>query len=418
MKPRTELQKEVFEIAETMREVSNKHEDWALEKVVPHVGFRTIKDLVHCLMCGDKFQGNARRKQRCESCGRMLTVTLSRRRTDNFEGYMIILDVIEGFQIVRYVEIYCIMKAGKEADLRLLERMRFFYKGGKTTLYGQYVGMGGAWSSGMEIRDPRSGHYYHMYNPSLMNIYPERKVLKEFQMYGIRGKKNYYMPVEYMFNDLRHDRRLETLLKNNQESLLEAYCAHQNSDVDRYWPSVRIAIRHKYKVLDAPSWLDHLAMLDEIGKDLRNPKFICPAGFRKAHRELTAEYERVKAKKADSDLRYKNQQYQRAKNQFFGLSFKKDDIEVKVLESVEEFREEAKQMNHCVFGMRYYERKDSLILSARVKGERMETVEVDLKQMKVVQARGKNNKKTDYSDAIVQLVNSNIKEIERRVKAG
>ena len=45
-------------------------------------------------------------------------------------------------------------------------------------------------------------------------------------------------------------------------------------------------------------------------------------------------------------------------------------------------------MHHCVFTNEYYLKADSLILSATIDGKRIETIEVSLKRMEVVQSRG------------------------------
>ena len=55
---------------------------------------------------------------------------------------------------------------------------------------------------------------------------------------------------------------------------------------------------------------------------------------------------------------------------------------------MDEFYEEGKAMHHCVYTNAYYNDENSLILSARIDGERIETVEVDLQTLKVVQSRG------------------------------
>ena len=47
-------------------------------------------------------------------------------------------------------------------------------------------------------------------------------------------------------------------------------------------------------------------------------------------------------------------------------------IIVKVLQSVDEFYEEGKAMHHCVYTNAYYNDENSLILSARIDGERIE----------------------------------------------
>ena len=73
--------------------------------------------------------------------------------------------------------------------------------------------------------------------------------------------------------------------------------------------------------------------------------------------------------------------------------------------------------HHCVFTNNYHLREDSLILSACVDGKQMETVEVSLSKLKVVQARGVCNKNTEYHDEIIRLVNKNMKQIKKRLAA-
>ena len=52
-----------------------------------------------------------------------------------------------------------------------------------------------------------------------------------------------------------------------------------------------------------------------------------------------------------------------------------------------------------------------------VDGKRIETVEISLKTLKVVQSRGVCNKNTEHHDRIVKLVNKNIKQIRSRMAA-
>ena len=70
-------------------------------------------------------------------------------------------------------------------------------------------------------------------------------------------------------------------------------------------------------------------------------------------------------------------------------------------------------MHHCVFENEYYKKKDSLILSARVNGERMETVEVSLKTFQVIQSRAVCNHTSAYHNRIIELVNRNMGLIRR-----
>lgn len=98
---------------------------------------------------------------------------------------------------------------------------------------------------------------------------------------------------------------------------------------------------------------------------------------------------------------------------FFGLVFSDNLIFVKVIESVEEMETEGRLMHHCVGG--YHNKVDSLILSATIDGKRIETIEVSLRTLKVVQSRGVCNSNTEYHDRIIRLVEDNAGLIQQRM---
>ena len=107
------------------------------------------------------------------------------------------------------------------------------------------------------------------------------------------------------------------------------------------------------------------------------------------------------------------EKYRKLKGRYFGLSFADGDITVQPLQSVAEFAEEGDAMHHCVFEMGYYKNPHSLILSARIAGKRIETIEFDLKTLKVAQSRGVCNSNTPYHDRIIALVESNADKIRK-----
>ena len=74
-------------------------------------------------------------------------------------------------------------------------------------------------------------------------------------------------------------------------------------------------------------------------------------------------------------------------------------------------------MHHCVFACAYYLKPNSLIFSATIGGKRVETVEVALDTLEVVQSRGVYNSQTKYHDNIVTLVRRNIPQIKKRMTA-
>ena len=71
--------------------------------------------------------------------------------------------------------------------------------------------------------------------------------------------------------------------------------------------------------------------------------------------------------------------------------------------------------HHCVGS--YHSKEDSLIFSATIDGKRIETIEVSISKLEVIQSRGVCNKQTEYHDRIIKLVNENISLIENRLVA-
>jgi hypothetical protein len=72
-------------------------------------------------------------------------------------------------------------------------------------------------------------------------------------------------------------------------------------------------------------------------------------------------------------------------------------------------------MHHCVCG--YYNKPNSLILSAKIDGKRIETIEVRLTDYTLIQSRGLQNKSTKYHNRIVKLIEDNMGEIIKRNEA-
>ena len=92
-------------------------------------------------------------------------------------------------------------------------------------------------------------------------------------------------------------------------------------------------------------------------------------------------------------------------------------IEASVLGSVNEYLEESAALHHCCFASEYYLKPNSLCLSARVNGERTETVELSLIDFRVLQSRGLCNGNTPYHDRILRLVESNANLFRRQLGA-
>ena len=191
--------------------------------------------------------------------------------------------------------------------------------------------------------------------------------------------------------------------------------------IDQYWAAYKITLRNHYDIIDIALWCYYADMLRRLGKDIHNPKYVCAENLQEAHDTAQRKSQAQQDKEAEARRRQQaienEERFQELKALFFGITFTDGVIQVKVLESVQEYLEEGKALHHCVFTNEYYLKENSLILSATIEGRRIETIEVNLDTLKVVQSRGVCNKNTEYHDQIVSLVNANRKLIRQRMRA-
>ena len=160
-------------------------------------------------------------------------------------------------------------------------------------------------------------------------------------------------------------------------------------------------------------------MLIRLGRDIHNAHYVCPEDLQQAHNEILRklrarqerEQEELKRQKALED----EARFQKLKAPFFGIAFTDGTIQIRVLESVQEYIEEGQALHHCVFTNEYHLKEKSLILSASIDGKPIETIELSLETMEILQCRGLMNQNTEYHERITELVHCNIKEIQSRV---
>ena len=160
-------------------------------------------------------------------------------------------------------------------------------------------------------------------------------------------------------------------------------------------------------------WTDYIDLLEYFHLDTHNPHYVCPKNLKAAHDSIHKRKEKAEARRKAENER-KNAikweaEYKATKGMYFGICFGNEDIQIAVITSVADMAEEGAFMHHCVYSNRYFDREDSLILSARDKdGNRIETIELNLKTFEVVQSCGKCNSTTEYHDQILSLVKENI----------
>lgn len=424
MKPRNKFQQRVVEASKKLPKLTDEQIRWSYGNVIEHIGQRTDKGMITCTKCGHSWQGDSELANsilgcECPACKAKLNVKTTKKRVFSGSYYMTLITVCEGFQVLRTIMVKCVVKVGKMPEYTHSEVMqRWIAPDGKHCTFARLrQTMGTSYYDSWIFHTPLElRQEIDVYNRIFTGeVYPRQKLIPELKRTGYKKALHGQKPLD-LFRTLLTDSRAETLLKAGQTKLLKRLMdSGWTRNIDNYWHSIRICIRNGYKIDDATMWCDYIDMLRFFGKDLHNAKYVCPTN-------LKAEHDRYVAKraKADAQVEIENQlekeaEYREAKAKFFGLMFSDGTISVRVLESVAEIIAEGRAMKHCVGS--YHTKNDSLILSACIEGNRIETVELSLSQLRVIQCRGVCNKNTKHHDRIVNLVNQHLPLLEERLAA-
>jgi len=429
MKPKNKFQAQVVKACETLPKLTKEQTEWGYKNGIDHIGHRTDKGVITCTKCAHSWQGAGHLVAvltdcHCPNCNAQLKVETTKKRTFSTRYYMTVITAHKGYEVLRTVMLLCSVKVGEMPQYSHTEVMqRWLAPDGKHCTFALLRQTMGtcyydAWifHSDLELRTEKSNPYSECVYDRIFTgvVYPRQKLIPELKRTGYKKALYGQKPLD-LFSTLLTDPRAETLMKTGNTKLLKRLMDSGWKNIDNYWHSVRICIRNGYKIKDATMWCDYIDFLRFFGKDLHNAKYVCPA-------DLKAEHDRYMLKKAKADAQaelekqlQKEDEFRAIKAKFFGLIFSDGRISVRVLESVKEIIEEGTLMHHCVGN--YHSKEDSLILSATIDGKRIETVEVSLSKLRVIQCRGLCNKNTKHHDQIVSLVNNNMPLIEQRLAA-
>jgi hypothetical protein len=421
MKPKNKLQAEVLSLSNKLYKINRKIEKWAFNNVIEHKAFRT-KKRTSCLSCGHQWDSipSDNLTDKCPSCKRTVNIEDTLKKKYEQMVYVAMLETKDRFQVNRFFQLRTLHFAGEKPGVFIHEITQQWIEvdSEKTVIVSKNCGGMGVisedhWSGTMEIKQ-----FLRKYNVFTDAIHPDSKVMPIFQRNGFTPDVSYCRPFDLLMM-LKNNSIAETLIKSGQYDMVR-YLLYRENPVKNYWDSIKICIRNKYTVQDSSDYLDYLDLLVHFGKDIRNPKYICPDDLHKAHahyvKKKSNQEKKIALEKQKRKINEANAKYLEEKKAFFGLAFTDGDLTVKVLESVNEFLEESEVHKHCVFTNSYYNKPGSLILSAQIGGQRVETIEISLTEMKPLQSRGFENKPTIHNQRIISLVNKNIRKIKTRYK--
>lgn len=422
MKPRTKFEKSVLLQSNKLPDINESQKNWAFRKCIDHFAYRSPKGRTTCMDCGFSWVMNTQRKHcTCPQCGAKLDVKLTFARRILQKRYFNIVTTSGEYQVLRMFLLTANMKKGYCATYDVIEIGQYWWnKEGRMAVVGLQRSLGiyidsFSFSSPMAIRQDNIAYDYISNGP----LYPRTKIINTLKRNGFKG--NFYdVNPKVLISKLLSDSRVETLMKSGKVKDLCHFLA-KPQDLEKCWNSYKIAMRKHYEISDISLWCDLIYLLGKLGKDLRNPHYICPVDLKASHdkymvkREalLKQEQEKRRMQKLEKD----KEDYIQKKGKFFGLVLTDGNIIIKVLQSVDEFMEEGTAMHHCVYTNAYYNRDDALIMSARIGGKRIETVEFSLSTFKVIQSRGVCNSDTEFHERIISIVENNAELIRKRMSA-
>lgn len=434
MRPVTRIQKEVAELSKGMAPLSDVRR-W--EAVTGRGKCFTMRRESWCSVCGHVMKKGM---DVCPNCGSRLKRSLRpcrRKCEDRF--YYTVVTVCKGWQVLRNFSVHRETKKGMERtkedlmrDVLCREAFQVWMNGkgekvvvGHTTYSMSYYVDLWNFGSPFEVRRWRSSKY-----EASGDLAKWPRLIPEVRRNGLERLMDDVDIYTQIWGILTNP-RAETLCKAGYDELFKMSLYRREYAVRDHWASVRIAIRNGYKPEDSVMWLDYLGLIKEEGKDMRSPVYVCPEDLRGAHdkamerrrrkeererkereRERMIEQERLLDPEGEMNVAYRKRFAG-----ILGVVVEKDGIVLRMLQDIGEFFEEGELMSHCVFTNRYYDEErhpDSVIISASVNGEKTETIEINEKEMKVVQCHGKHNQDSEYHGRILELMNESMGMFVRR----
>ena len=429
---------------------------WVQEQAAPHIWcwlpyqkrIKAGQPNAWCATCGGTFYQEYDKVLRCGSgdvfstqtecphCGSLLRQgrdiqsMTGHRYHDDFD-YVCRAEVVGDWQLLRYfiVKSRSWAEHGVEYSLPTEVVRRWMAPGRRTVVESiGMVGYGGAWreipwnfNGELSIKREGLGGYYTggtSYRIDTANLARGSKFHPVILKDGFKGIETCrQLRCElYDIPQIFFDPHMVTLLKNGHESIVAFFIGATDRKLGKYWGSMKIAFRHGYKIKDFTTWLDHIENLVTCGLDIHSPRYICPDDLDKEHdlllkrankirEELRKEQERKKTKKYEAE-------YQKKKGRFFELVFEDKNVVISTITSVAEVAAEGEAMHHCVYTNRYFEKDNSLLMSARTKqGERLETIEIGLARFNVLQSRAKYNKESLEHKHILKMLEDHMPEV-------
>lgn len=428
MIPKTIIEKEITELSTTLKPISAQMQQWAEKNIFLKWGVLS-RGKFHCLECTHSWKPESQSKScekyiKCTVCqGRLKMQGYNQVHFKEIE-YSAVLDVCQGYQVVRIICSHKHMKKNTIPTYSHNEVMQHWInpKGEVRTMSlstNVFSGAYDAWQyySVLEIR-PKDFQNSPKYRINPYRVFPRMKVLPTLKRNGFKSAF-YNIAPQILFTSLLKDPCAETIMKASQISMLSYYLNSHEQHIKQNWQAVKTCLKYNYLIKDFSIWEDYISLLRWFKKDLSIALFVCPENLNEIHDKLVAKKRAIQRKKyllkMRSEILLAQDKYVEDKKEFFGLCFKDKELTISVLESVQEFMEEGDNLHHCIFTNEYYKKRDSLVFSARINNKPLETIEISLPKMEILQCRGLKNTPSQHHNDVLKLMKENLPNIFDRI---
>ncbi|MDQ1164628.1 PcfJ domain-containing protein [Flavobacterium sp. SORGH_AS_0622] len=429
MTPKTIIEKQITALSASLAPVPVQVAAWAEKSIFLKWGVLS-RGKFHCLDCCHAWKPQCTTPEcqdyiKCSACrGKLKMQPYNKTHFTEIE-YSAVLDTAGDFQLVRIICSHKQMKKGFAPTYFHKEVMQHWInpKGEVRTMslsvnvfsqaYDQWK-----YYSPLEIR-PKDFQKCAKYRIAPYRVYPKLKIISSLRRNGFKTSLHNIAP-QMLFSALLKDSLAETLLKSSQISMLTYYLTSSEQHLKQNWQAVKTCLKNKYIISDYKIWEDYISLLRWFKKDLSCALYVCPDNLRETHDRLVVKKRAIQRRKYLIEMRSEileaQSVYAEEKKDFLGLCFSEKNLTVSVIETVQDFIEEGDNLHHCVFTNEYYKKKNSLILSAKVDSQSVETIELSLKNMEIIQCRGLKNNASKHHKQILNLMSRNLYQIKERIK--
>ena len=420
MKPRNDKQRQILAMSGQLRPLTTAQKNWALTHTIDNYALKYKKGKAVCLICGKEFEAEEG-KCTCPHCGAKLEVKTTTQRVVRERSYFNIITTVKGFQVVRMFLMIVEFRKGMKANPAFIEIGSYWIdKDGHATVVGLQRTLGHyidsfAFGSPLEIRNDNDA-FQHIADQW---VYPRVKVTDIVKRNGYNASASSIHPVK-LFKALLTNPKAETLMKAGEIELLRHLTYHP-MEVEMYWASIKIAMRHGYKFNDVSKWFDYVRMLETMEKDLNSPSLLMPNDLNTAHdlyvRKVQRKHEQER-READRQRAIEDQaKFMELKSRYFGLSMTDGQINLHTLDSIDEYYEVGNSQSICVGSAHYFNKPDTLVLVAYIGKTQIATIEIALSDCHIIQCRAFANGVCEYQDRIAKIISNNTKLIYERMTA-